>query len=424
MTTEPQQTPAISRGALPALLGLLLLGAAALLAPADWIWPQGPASTLPVRMALWGAALATAGGGVYLIARRRSVSLVNLAMAAGVSLACLAICEAVLALKGVQPLKRIVWRTPALVPWWQLDPAQGGRFLPEKYTGSWTINAQGFADSDPFDEAKAAGIARRILLLGDSYAYGASASSPAKSFAELIDRSLDATVETIVWDLAIPGTGQESQFHLLSEYLPILKPQIVIATLYLNDFEDNQYPPDQFYVFADGNWVQRYTRVNATNFEALSPDAAYRRAFAPQYPREYLKALRTTSAVANLIHRWWPKPTSSGMTSAGAPVPGYMEMEKWLGRIRDAAAGANARLIVLLIPERADLGALTPAYRDMQESCGALGLECVEVLADLKAEDYALPPDGHWNDHGHAKVTARLHDAIEKVWDTAGPAAK
>jgi hypothetical protein len=424
MAADSQETPKPRRGVVPALVGVLLLGGAALFAPVNVFGPPGPTSTLPVWVGLWTVSLALGLGGVYMIVRRRSVSLMNLGLAAGVSAACLAASEVTLAVNGVRPLKRIVWKAPALAPWWQLDPAQGGRVLAEKYDGAWTFNAEGFPDTGDFDAAKAAEVPRRILLLGDSFAYGASASSLAKSFAELLDARLDATIETLVWNLAIPGTGQESQFHLLSEYLPILKPQIVVATLYMNDFEDNRYPPDQYYVFSDGNWVQRYTRTHGTTFEALSPAAAYRRAFAPQYPREYLKTLRTASAVADVLHRWGPPRSMGARHSSGSATPGYAETNKWLERIRDAVTSADARLIVLLIPDRADLAIPTQAYRDMQSVCGELGVGCVEVLARLKADDYAALPDGHWTDSGHAKAAVLLQDAIENAWNALGAPAK
>jgi hypothetical protein len=384
-----------------------------MLAPIDYVWAG--AVMAPARVALWGMVGGTCAlGGVALIAARRRVSAANLALVLGALALCLVTSEFALAAFGFKAQRRIVFSVPAKAPWWQFDPLEGGRFLREKYNGTWIFNAEGFPDTDDFDEAKAAGAPRRVLLLGDSFAYGASASSQSKSFAELFDHLLDASVATVVWNASLPGTAQESQFQFFERFAPLLKPQVVIATLFNNDFEENQNPAFRYYVFADGQWVVAYERAPEGDFKLLTPETAYRRAFAPQVPREYLTTLRTPSAAGALFRRiaGLDRPPAPAPYAPGA-TPGYRTTLEWMRKLRDAARAADTQFLVLLIPRREDLAAPTATYRDMQGICSELSLKCVEFRRELGPNDYATPPDEHWNDAGHAKAAKKLEDEIE-----------
>lgn len=406
----------------PALVGVLLVGAAFFVAPMDVFADTPLPHSTAVKAALWCGATVILLAGVALIAARRRVSAVNLALVVGTAIVCLVASEIALGIAGVQPIKRIVLRVPESYRWWQSPGNWPDAPMWRGNRPVWAfdpvgVNAQHFIDTDEFVPERAQSHPRRVLLLGDSFAYGATASSRDKSFAELLDAQLDSTIPSIVWNASIPGTGQEVQFASFSRWAPVLKPQVVVSTLFSNDFEDNTFPPGRFYVFSDGKWVDGFARTPDGGVTVLPPARAYRRAFAPGMPREYLKASRVATAAAALIRRLQQPNAALATPLPYVPgaTPGYEQTFEWIKKLRDASHEASATMLVLLIPDRGDFTAPSHRYQDMQRICSELSIEAVEMLDVLTTDDYAPWPDDHWNDSGHAKVAAHLQREIESM---------
>lgn len=397
MKFEPPPVPRKSNGIAATVVGAGLIVLAAIFMPVGDL----PNAAFHVRSVI-GLILFLLGAGV--IRRRYQTSSKNLLLFVSACVIGLSIVEITLTIMGVPPLKRIVWHMPDQVPWWGPNANGQVRFIPEKYDGPWTINPQGFPDSDDFD--KPVSVGRRVILLGDSFAYGASASSPAKSFAEL----LDAAPDTMVWNLGIPGTGQQEQLELLTD--APYDAQVIIATLYRNDFLDNTLPPWRFYVFADGQWVDRYEADGHGGFKELTPAQAYRRAFSVQKLRDLPKASRTASAVANLIRRTLNVERERRLDD---PLPGYERTKNLVQALQSRAKARNARFILLLIPDRADTAMVSRPYMESRQLCDQLGITCIDALVDLKGFDYAPAPDTHWNDSGHAKIAALLLRELDQL---------
>jgi len=104
-------------------------------------------------------------------------------------------------------------------------------------------NQDGFRDQDEFHHKNIDQTAFRVLLLGDSFTYGAAAVyNHRDGFADVLQKELEKTRPTLVWNTGIPGIGQKQELHLLKRYFPMLTPQIVILGFCMNDFYDNLYP--------------------------------------------------------------------------------------------------------------------------------------------------------------------------------------
>lgn len=398
MTSKPP--PNKSNGIVAVVVGLLLIGTAL------FLLPRGEQSrTIAACLALVSLLLFVFG--VRLIRFRHETSIANLVLFISACVIGFFSAEIGLTITDVPPLKRIILRTPEVEPWWGANAFGQVRFLPEKYNSPWTINPQGFPDTDDF--AQPPDTPHRILLLGDSFAYGASATTQAKSFAELLDAALDTTIPTTIWNLAIPGTAQQEHFELLAG--TDMNPQLVIATLYRNDFADNLLPPWRFYVFTDGAWVDRFEAAEDGGFKELTPEQAYRRAFGVEHLRDLLKASRTASAVARLLRRL-DAPENMLKTE---PVPGYDRTKALIDQLRNAVTQRGAPFVLVLIPDRGDLALPSAAYADSMRICDELDLSCIDLRRDLREQDYAPAPDTHWNDSGHAKVAARLRHEIDSM---------
>lgn len=330
--------------------------------------------------------------------------------------------EALLALAGVEPARRLRVEVPPEVPWWRCDEGRGCRYVRQHVEDPPRYNAAGFRDADPFRSPTDGDERYRILLLGDSFAYGASAYGPGESFAEIVENELPA----LLWNAGIPGNGQREELAALRRLQPLLDPDLVLLAFYVNDFEDNLYPPGKHYVFSDGHWILRYRRLASGEMRRLSPEEAYRRAF-PQAgtPSEMVATSRVGTLVLRAISRFRSSlrsQESGGATSAStgssAPeIPGRAVTGELLERIREETITGGSELLVLVIPSRADVAEPGPRYSAALELCGELALRCLTVRDLLRLEDYDRdhPLDSHWNATGHAKVGNALTEAIREL---------
>ncbi|MBM2832875.1 MAG: hypothetical protein HW406_36 [Candidatus Brocadiaceae bacterium] len=98
----------------------------------------------------------------------------------------------------------------------------------------YRINSEGFR-SDEFDTSKKT---KSILLIGDSHAWGASASPITSSFADLLrNEGYD------VYNTGIPGAGPTQYESLAMKYIPQLNPDCVIVSFSMqNDLKESPDP--------------------------------------------------------------------------------------------------------------------------------------------------------------------------------------
>ena len=102
------------------------------------------------------------------------------------------------------------------------------------------LNRQGFHDTEDFVAGDDFDERMRILMLGDSFAFGMSAEV-GKSYIETIEANFP---QTVVWNTGIPAAGTNQALALFQAYAPILQPQLTILGFYGNDFSDNLLPMD------------------------------------------------------------------------------------------------------------------------------------------------------------------------------------
>ena len=71
-------------------------------------------------------------------------------------------------------------------------------------------------------------------------------------------------------------------------------------------------------------------------------------------------------------------------------------------------------MLVLLIPDRNDIGAPSHLYQTAVQLMEELRLPYLDPIHALDAElDYAPKPNAHWNSAGHQKIGTMLSDCIE-----------
>lgn len=346
---------------------------------------------------------------------RRRISAVELCLLVGTVITCWALGELALMAAGVEPIKRVFLSTPGLAEWWEREGAWGPRILPERYRGNWAVNAAGYPDRDEFTAEAAAMRPRRVLLLGDSFTHGAGASVYEKSFAAILDRELGE--KTVVWNVAVSGTGQRQDLAALKAFFPALEPQLVVLSFCLNDFQDNEYPLGSHYVFANKKWVRAYALGKDGPPRLLSPEKAYRRAFGTTGSvRDVVYASRIVTLAVNGVQSLQRGDGGEARLDDVVPATWRVDTQRLFWEIQRYVESRGASLRVMIVPFREDLAAQGRSYQKALEITAELGLEVWEVMPLLEVGDYAPKPDTHWNDAGHGKVGHFLADEIEALY--------
>ena len=192
--------------------------------------------------------------------------------------------EVTLTLRGVKP--RYVGDpeidNPVPAPYW-INESAGTRFLksglPEDAAGLLSIvNRDGFSDTDEFSPVPMSDTRSRVLVLGDSFTWGASATF-GRSFISVAESYLKQHHNALVWNAAIPATTTSHAILTLQSLGLWFKPHIVFLGFYMNDFKGNLFPLDHHIRRKDLKAIQMYDLDYELNPVRLPPERAYERAF-------------------------------------------------------------------------------------------------------------------------------------------------
>lgn len=277
------------------------------------------------------------------------------------------------------------------------------------------LNAQGFHDTQDFVYSDDLDERLRILMLGDSFTFGEDADI-GRSYVETIEAALPGAV---VWNTGIFGVGTNQSYAAFQMFAPELRPQLTIYGFYINDFFDNLFPVDGYYVGikSDGEVVtlQQYHLDpwgNVTKLEAQS--LLYYRWRGVEAPANEFERLLGSTRVGSLFVSAVDYVGKQLGIAQRAQLSRQVELTReYLIGLRDASAARDSALLILLIPKKTDIAALGTEYQmavDLFDELGIAYLSPAEALD--AAADYA--PDRHWNNAGHQKVGGLLADCIQQ----------
>jgi len=277
---------------------------------------------------------------------------------------------------------------------------------------SCTLNAQGFHDEDVFEvtpDLETYPI--RVLMLGDSFVYGASAN-PGNSFVETLEAQVP---EALVWNVSMPGAGTNQQAEWLQAFHPMMEPDLVIVGFFMNDYEDNGYPPNSYFWTntAEGRIVAiRQYRLNDANEAMLVNDSAelYYRAYGVTRPDNLLlRAVGKTHIGSLLINSWRSAFQIQTNQSGGRQSFFYERTREQLTQIRQYADEHDIPVLILGIPRLGDVTGNTtvPLYQTTLGLLEEVGLGVLDSEPLLSSDHYD-PPDVHWNTAGHQMIGAQL----------------
>lgn len=277
------------------------------------------------------------------------------------------------------------------------------------------VNAQGFHDTQDFVYSPALEDQTRILLLGDSFTFGEDADI-GKSYVETLEAGGTGRV---IWNTGIFGVGTNQALAAFHMFAPVLKPHLTIYGFYVNDFFDNLFPVDGYFLGIDENdevvSLQRYHLDpwgNVTRLESQS--LLYYRWRGVEAPandfERILGGTRLGSLFISAIDHLGKQLGVAQLTHFRRQVDLTRE---YLRELRDASAAQNSELLIMLIPKKTDLKKPGIEFQQAIELFEALGISYFMPIEALDAElDYA--PDWHWNNRGHLKVGGLLSDCVDR----------
>lgn len=312
------------------------------------------------------------------------------------------------------------------VPWWVCDEAGCHYDYNEMLVACENkevsgrrcmLNPQGFHDSQEFIAQDNMSDRLRVLMLGDSFTFGGTASI-GNSFVETIETQLP---NAIVWNTGIPGAGTNQAVASLTAFAPLLKPQIVVLGFYMNDFEDNLYPIDSYFVGVDENYYPfaiRQYRVDAQGKVSKmdSQTELYYRFHQVDPPSHVLEQLIGTTRLGSLLLNTVQATVEIVGTSDGIRTRQRTEVtRRYLTQLQDYTKRYNIQFLILLIPRRADIGSPGSAYQNAIDLLEDLNIAYLNPIAHLDViSDYAPEPDIHWSTVGHQKIGLTLVDCLEQ----------
>lgn len=237
---------------------------------------------------------------------------------------------------------------------------------------------------------------RRVLFLGDSYAFGWGVGDD-ETFPSVLQKDLSGAFaergEVIVCiNAGIPGYNTVQELDEVVRHSPRLQPDLVVLCYVMNDAEP------QLTVVAN----PAVTRAHASSW--------------------FLDDLKRW---LNIRVGWGFLPVAyqtHDLDYVKGFRPGHRKAEgsrMALEGIHDHVRGLSAELVVAILPDFTQpfdgSYRLAPIHEAVREWCRAMDVPVVDVLDALRGEDSGalqVPGDGHPNAEAHRRMARALHPAI------------
>jgi lysophospholipase L1-like esterase len=339
--------------------------------------------------------------------RRRAA---EIALLAGVLLACLPLAEIVLRFVAPQPLpsqeeiRRFVLRGMYVADaraGYTLAPGFSGRLERAGHATLFSTNALGLRSGEVGPKARP-----RVLALGDSMTWGwgvAQGEEWVHQAGREIARRGGPELESL--NGGVNGYGTEGALCRLEDLGPKLSPDLVLLGFFANDYADNLVSPREAYTVRDGYLF----------------DLASERWFREHWLARHSHLWRLWAAAGEA----WRVKEGGGPLGAGPArrlgpedfQRGMEVSEALVARMAAVSRSLGARLAVVWLPPDAYTFAGSrpgdiPLQAELQRRLAAAGVPSFDLLPVLTAEPdprgLYLPRDGHFTVRGHQVAGAAV----------------
>ncbi|MEZ6036432.1 MAG: SGNH/GDSL hydrolase family protein [Planctomycetota bacterium] len=284
---------------------------------------------------------------------------------------------------------------------------------------TFATDADGLRVDPAAGPAPASADARTVLFVGDSFTQGSQVEH-AETFVARVGEALP-NVRTL--NAGVGGYSTLQVSLALQSQLPRHRPQLVVLTVFDNDFADNLMPyfsglgPRPF-VAVDGAFASLRLGVDPTPFLPFLQPA----------PAAFW--LYTHSALYRAVHKNLFLPRHGDRLArleqeARRALPEDDErvaMAVLLRQLGAAVRGAGAQLLVAAMPTRQQVArGASPWQKWLAEHCATHEIPFVALLPALReagAERCYYEVDIHLTREGHEAVTAAMAPAIEAALAT------
>jgi lysophospholipase L1-like esterase len=305
---------------------------------------------------------------------------------------------------------------------YRLKPGARVRFATDEFDTDIRINAAGVRDDD--DIGQKAPNERRILILGDSLVLSVQVPF-GQTFGELLERRLNSRASALHYRVingGVQGYGPVQELLLLRSLLPVVKPDLIVETLFVgNDIED-AYSAEPLLQPRQRPLAETVRTATITRLRRI-----VRRSMVLQVLR-----LRVLAATQRFTRTAGP-PEPPLQSYAARPAPrigqGLAVIHRVVQQMQELGRAAGARTAVMLLPARfqvndEDYGHLRDA---VTQSGGTLvrdaaGQRIDQALRDLQVPRFdVLPPlrtagaDAFFLRTVH--LTPRGHDIVAEALD-------
>lgn len=269
---------------------------------------------------------------------------------------------------------------------------------------------------------------KRLLLLGDSFLWGATAKPIDSAFADRMARAGYTCI-----NLGIPGTDPDQYALAAARYLDSLRPDAVCLFFYAaNDviLLPRQLKPglNRYHITRNLGWLDAYLDHPAGMADPQAAYDWYARRFSLPAGSWWNGFCRQTAAftllwqlqrnhLGKVTPAWDPAVADAvDQTIAAANADSGAVSAGYLHEIQGRCAAAGIPFHAFLIPVHTQLGqdffAAQPRLR--------MGLPW-HVPAHLTREDYHAWPDGHFNNQGHHKYADWVLSELQRGGIPPGP---
>jgi len=352
--------------------------------------------------------------------RTRPQRLGNLLLVGAAALVCVVLGEAALRLSGQSAYQPYVIVSS---PFIRADAHLGWANL-EGYSGNTERNGSPiFAQHNSFgargpdySAAPATGV-RRVLLLGDSYAWGYGVDQWQTASA-MMDRQ-DPALEVI--NMGVNGYSTDQQLLLFEKMGPTLRADIVVLLAFSNDMMGNTVAanfasrPKPHFILRQGELELRpraplgvggTIHVAGTSHSALYQTAAFTLRTARVFPFPLIRSGAHEAAAA-----WHDEPIA-------APDP---LMAALISRLRAAIENTGGALVVVAAVNQGQIQKNTDAaFREtLARICLELAIPYLDISPSFQQElrrnpeaRLRLEHDDHWNARAHQVVASAMHEFL------------
>jgi hypothetical protein len=312
--------------------------------------------------------------------------------------------------------------------WWTCDSVSGPRYVvngvdqtdveffkkePWYYNRLKIVNNEGYHDRDNFVEVNKNSDSLRVLMVGDSFTWGASADVDS-SYVDVFERDIKKVYPGLVWNTGVPGTGTNHALFTAKKFLPLQKSNYVILGFYTgNDFSDNLLPFDQLVFTNKASCYNLYSYDKDFKPYKISKKEAYEKATgsAPMEDLNFIQKILVRSRLISFVSDLSSKLKNklSGQKKKVVEEE-YNRTKEYIKELNDYTKANNAELIVSIIPTNGLSKSSDIHYQNIVKILNELSIKYVESIDLFTTKDYM--ESGHWINSGHIKAGHLLSEYL------------